>query len=328
MIKTFSTRYLGSKVKLLDWIWKESESIFNELNVKSVADPFSGTNSVAYLFKQKGFEVLSNDFLLFNYYRGVAFIENNDIKLSEKDIDFLLNNIPKIKSNFIEREFTDVFFPKEDTVFLDNVYFSIPLLNSKYKEAIAYSAISQAILKRAPYGRFTTTKMTNLGKKTIKEYFEELLKEYNNVVLDNNKSNKAFCEDAIDFMSKLEVDAVYFDPPYGGKNFSKYEHYYNFVELYVNYWESEEMLGKLKQIKKKNSSFSIGKNHDQLFKKLLSNSSHINLWIFSYNNNGGLKIEELCDIVSDFKKNIIIKEIDYEYANKIKKYKEFLIFAY
>lgn len=326
-VKTFTTRYLGSKLKLLDWIWLESEPFFKELGVTRIVDAFAGTNIVSYLFKQKGLEVYSNDFLLFNYHMAKGAIENNHVKLSAEEIDFLYNP-PTSDRHFIEREYTDLFFPHEDTVFLDNLYFAIHQLDNDYKKSIAFASAAQAILKKAPYGRFTTTTMTNIGKKTMKEYFQSVLEQYNDLVLDNGMENRAFMEDSISFMKNVEAGAVYFDPPYGGKSFSKYEHFYNFVEVYTNYWEDEPKVGKLKQVKKKESPFSYGKNHQKCFEELLENSNHIPLWIFSYNNNGGMEIGELTKQIQKHKEHIHIKEVEYEYANKLRSYQEYLIFAY
>lgn len=326
-INTFTTRYLGSKLKLLDWIWAESEPYLKKHNVERIVDAFAGTNIVSYMFKQKGFETISNDFLLFNYHMANGVIQNNHSKLSQEEINFLYNP-DKSPNNFIEREYTDLFFPREDTIFLDNLYHSINLLDCDYKKSIAFAAASQAILKKAPYGRFTTTTMTNIGKKTMLEYFQTVLEQFNELVIDNGKENEAHMEDSISFMDGVNAQAVYFDPPYGGKSFSKYEHFYNFVEVYVNYWEHEPKVGKLKQVKKKESPFSYGKNHKQCLHDLLKNSEHIPLWIFSYNNNGGIPIEQLQEMISEFKGNIHIKEVDYEYANKLRSYSEYLIFAY
>lgn len=325
-IKTFTTRYLGSKLKLLEWLDEEIDTVFKENNVKTVVDAFAGTHIVSYMFKQQGYRVLSNDFLLFNYFMGKGVIENNKVSLSEEEILRLLT--PRTSSvTFIQDEYTDVYFPIEDTIFLDNLYLEIQELDCEYKKAIAMSSISQAILKKAPYGRFTTTTMRNIGKKTMVEYFETTLRQFNALVLDNSEENVAYSEDSIELLPKLEADAVYFDPPYGGKSFSKYEHFYNFTEVYANYWKDEVRVGKLKQVKKKESVFSYGKNHTEYLDLLLHNSNHIPIWVFSYNNNGGMPIEKLIEMISKYKKNVEVKEISYEYANKLRSYSEFLIIA-
>jgi hypothetical protein len=52
----YITNYIGSKQKLVDWIWKHTPE-----GVESAADAFSGSAVVAYMYKTKGLRVLAND---------------------------------------------------------------------------------------------------------------------------------------------------------------------------------------------------------------------------------------------------------------------------
>jgi len=52
-----STRYQGSKRKILPWLW----SCLRELDFSSALDVFGGTGSVSFLFKKMGKEVTYND---------------------------------------------------------------------------------------------------------------------------------------------------------------------------------------------------------------------------------------------------------------------------
>ena len=82
-----STRYQGSKLKLVDWIQAETK----DLTFDTVLDAFGGTGSVSYLYKKMGKEVTYNDLLKFNYQFGKALIENKEVKLTDDDIRFVLN---------------------------------------------------------------------------------------------------------------------------------------------------------------------------------------------------------------------------------------------
>ena len=72
-----STRFLGSKVKLLPWIYKN----IKDLNFNSVLDTFGGTGSFSYLMKSIGKKVYYNDILKFNRMNAMAIIENKGIKV-------------------------------------------------------------------------------------------------------------------------------------------------------------------------------------------------------------------------------------------------------
>ena len=57
MPKFPSTRYQGSKTKLVDWIWEQ----LAPLKFTTCLDAFGGTGSVAYRLKQAHKEVTYND---------------------------------------------------------------------------------------------------------------------------------------------------------------------------------------------------------------------------------------------------------------------------
>lgn len=83
-------QYLGAKHTHLAWINR-----FIPKEVQTAVDAFAGSQTVAYLLKQRGAQVITNDFLNFNHQIGLALIENDTHKLTQADIDLLLNDAPK-----------------------------------------------------------------------------------------------------------------------------------------------------------------------------------------------------------------------------------------
>ncbi len=83
-----STRYSGSKRRLLGWMWEHIKPI----KFDSVLDVFGGTASVSLMFKRYGKRVHYNDLLYFNQIVGNALIENNGVNVSEEDITKVLKN--------------------------------------------------------------------------------------------------------------------------------------------------------------------------------------------------------------------------------------------
>jgi len=82
------TRFMGSKQKLLDFIYDNVKG----LEAESVLDAFSGSGCVGYLFKTMGKQVHTNDMLKSCYITSKATIENKREKLSQQDIDLVINN--------------------------------------------------------------------------------------------------------------------------------------------------------------------------------------------------------------------------------------------
>jgi len=88
-----STRFQGSKLKLIDWIW----DALRNLKFETALDAFGGTGCVAYMLKARGKQVTYNDILKFNWYIGAALIENSTITLSDNDVESRLTKHPEVQ---------------------------------------------------------------------------------------------------------------------------------------------------------------------------------------------------------------------------------------
>ena len=96
--------YIGSKQKLIDWIWQSTPD-----GVKSVLDAFSGSAVVAYMYKTKGFRVVANDRLRYAWHTARAIIENKSVTLSDGEIEALVADNPKA-GDFVQRTFKGIYF--------------------------------------------------------------------------------------------------------------------------------------------------------------------------------------------------------------------------
>ena len=234
-------QYLGSKTKYINNIINLIPS-----NVKNILDAFSGSGIVSYSLKQRYYNVISNDILTYNSIITKALIENNSIKLSDTDISMLFEN-NKDKKNFIETNFTDLYYTKDECIFLDNLHSNILNLDNEYKKAIAFCAIGRTLIRKILFAYFCHTKAIEYRKiekhwkrnpvinDDIEKLFKSYLIEYNNAVIDNKIKNESYNSDILLTIDKINVDMVYFDPPYGGTH-SDYSSYYHFLETYINYW--------------------------------------------------------------------------------------------
>ena len=313
------TQYLGSKQKLVKWIFECAPK-----GIETVFDAFSGTSSVGYYFKAQGKRVIANDFLKFNYHIGKAVIENRDTTLTQDDMDLLLQQNKKTGS-LIDRVFTEVFFEKDQSQFLDNFRANIELLNDEYKKSLAFAIMNRALTRKVLLGHFAHLKALEYSKtparvkrnptiaRPIKDLFLELVNEYNNAVFDNEKDNKVYCEDTIDLIKKLkDVDLIYFDPPYCGCH-PDYQAFYHFLETFVEYWEHKEFINDTKQYSPKKESGFVQKSEIvNSFKKLFKNSQHSPYWLISYNSKSYPDKETLEDLIKQYRN---VKTYEYEYQN-------------
>ncbi|MGL4596831.1 MAG: DNA adenine methylase, partial [Bacteroidia bacterium] len=216
-------QYLGAKHTHLAWIKN-----FIPSNIKTAVDAFSGSQSVAFLFKQMGLQTITNDFLNFNNQIGIALIENKGIKLTSEDLAFLFQaSTNKKEYELIENTFTNIFFEKEEAIFLDNFRANIARLKNPCKEAIALAVMNRSMTRKITMGHFAHTQALVYASnperikrnrsliRPLKEIFQELLPKYNNAIFDNNQENKSFNKNILELLPNLNnIDLIYFDPPY------------------------------------------------------------------------------------------------------------------
>jgi DNA adenine methylase len=324
---------MGSKYKILPFLW---DSI-KDFEFNTALDAFSGSGCVSYMLKQKGIEVYSNDFMTFSANIAMALVENSNVCLTDEDLTFLFNKNLKA-GNFISKTFKDIYFEDEDNLFLDNLRANIELLDNKYKKSLALAAISRACMKKRPRGIFTYVgQRYDDGRRdlqlSLKEHFIENVESMNSAVFDNGKNNKSFNQDIFNELD-IKPDLVYFDPPYlTSKSDNDYIRRYHFVEGLVRNWEgiTIDQNTKTKKFKKYPSPFdsknTVNDALDRLFEKYKNS-----IIVISYSSNSIPAKEEMIELLSKYKQNIELREIDYQYsignqnhkigdnANKVKEY--------
>ena len=334
------TRYQGSKYKLREWIKEE----LNKLEFNSCLDAFSGTSSIAYLLKDMGKIVYTNDVLNFNYYIAKALIENNNEKITQEEINtILIKKEDFIYDNFIERTFEDIYFLTEENKWLDIVIQNIYEIENEYKKAMFLWAIYQATLSKRPYNLFhrknlnlrTSEVKRNFGNKTtwdkpFEEHFKKFINEINNAIFNNNQNNKAFNLDVFDL--DIKVDLVYIDPPYIPQkgSLTYYRDFYHFLEGitdYNNWFQNIDYKSKNKKLLSKYNIWEDKVNINKAFKDLIYKFKDSKIMI-SYREDGTPSIEETSKILKDIGKVVEIKTMDYKYAlSKKQNIKEVLIIA-
>ena len=302
-------QYLGAKHTHLVWLNK-----FIPKGVKAL-DAFGGSQSVAYLLKQHGFEVITNDFLAFNHQIGKALIENNGITLSKLDIEVLFNENEDVSDySLISDTYSDLFFEKSEAIFADKVRANIEKIDCPFKRSLAFSIMNRAMTRKITMGHFGHTQALNYANdperikrnrslvRPLKDIFLELLPKYNTAIFDNKKDNKSYNSNVLDLLPKLsKIDLVYFDPPYCDSH-ADYQSFYHLLETYTVYWKDKQFINGIKRYEpQRYSGFDKKRTVIQSFEQLFEMSSDIPQWLISYNDRSYPSIEELTKIVRQYK---------------------------
>ena len=323
-----STRYVGSKQKIVNWIWQKIQN----LDFYSFLDLFGGTGTVGYVAKLHGKKVIYNDYLKFNFLIGKAIIENNKEKLTEDDINFILNKHEFNYPDFIEKTFKEIYFTDRENKWLDMVITNVSKLENEYKKALAYYCLFQSCIRKRPYNlfhrknlyaRFAKVKRSFGNKSTwdapFEEHFKEFVKEINNLIYDNRKDNVSLNHDALEFPSNIEADLVYVDTPYFSAHSNvgvDYRDFYHFLEGLYNYenWKDDiDAKSKHLRLKKEKTVWEDKKEihnaFDELFKRFKDK-----IIVVSYRSHGVPNEEEMKQLLGKYKKNVEVYRKNYKYV--------------
>lgn len=336
-VKIPSTRYQGSKAKLVGWIWENIKGI----DFSNAIDIFGGTGVVGYFLKQKGKQVYYNDYLKSNYYIGLALIENNTVKLSKEEAKKLLVKESGYNyRHFIQETFKGIYYTDEENEWLDIVVQNIRRMDNVYKKALAYYALFQACLVKRPFNlfhrrnlylRFADVERSFGNKATwdrpFEEHFMDFISEINYLVYDNGKQNKAYNLDVFDVEGNF--DLVYIDPPYtSSKGVSvDYLNFYHFLEGLADYenWESRIDYRTInKRFHKYNNPWNDKHKVVEMFRKLFEKFRE-SILVISYRSDGIPSIEQIISDVKLFKRRIHVYTFDYKYVLSNSRTSEVLI---
>ncbi|MDF1695433.1 MAG: DNA adenine methylase [Saprospiraceae bacterium] len=326
-------RFMGNKYKLIPWL----NSIFQKIEFQSVIDPFSGSGTVSYLFKTLGKSVKSSDFLNFPNVISKGLVENNYSIVSQELIDRILNT-KSIHNGFAFNTYKDIFFSHEDLKFIDTFWTIINSSEDDYEVSLAKTALIRSCAKKQPRGVFTVASSDKYddGRRdlmlTLKEHFNEQCEVVNNAIFHSEEVCTSQKSDVFNH-EDLESDLVYLDPPYIPKeNDNCYMKRYHFLEGVSCNWRGQEIMetSKVRKIKKPYTAFSYKRTAVQTFDNLFQKFRNSKIAL-SYSSNSIPSLNILVDLLSKYKSNVEVFQVDYTYSfgnhenAKINEAKEFLI---
>ena len=327
-----TTRFQGSKRRVLTWLYEN----FRKLDFETVLDGFGGTGSVSYLFKLMGKRVAFNDVLRFNYLAGVALVENDDVRLTENDVNFVVQENGFEYPSFIQKTFRDMYYLTPENKWLDIAGFNIRMLSEFYtgdvlrkKQAIAYHALFQACLCKRPFNLFHRRNLylrraqvdRSFGNKTTWDIefpalFRKFCVEYSRKVFSNGLESEALCCDIMK-IRKRKFDLVYLDPPYCRPDEKPidYRSLYHFLEGltdYDNWGQNINWRAKTKCLLPDKTSWcknSVKENLNTLFKRFRDS-----IIVISYGEPGYPSIVDIQKMLQQYKRKVSVVKRMYKYS--------------
>jgi len=322
-----STRYQGSKAKLVDWIWEQ----IVDLHFTTCLDAFSGTGAVAYKLKKAGKQVTCNDLLRFNYYIGRALIENSEIRLSPEEVEWLLARQDGLDyPTFVQDTFSDIYFTDVENSWIDQTLTNIRQFRNPYKFALAFFALCQACIIKRPYNLFHRKNLyvrfadveRSFGNKTtwdrpFDEWFRHFVDEANHAVFDNGYVNRGLNVDVFEISG--HYDLVYIDTPYISKHgvgvdYRDFYHFWEGLTIYDEWSKHVDPQSKHRRLLPQKSDWTDKKRIysavDRLFRKFAD--SHL---VVSYRSDGIPSESDLIALLKKYKRHVRVEHYgQYKYV--------------
>lgn len=310
-----STRFMGSKNKLLREIW----AVASQFEFETATDLFSGSGVVGYMFKSQGKQVVSNDHMAMSALFTKAMIENSGVTLSDTEALELTNRATD-SDHFVETTFAELYFVEDDNKLIDSIRANIKRLRNPYKRAIALTALIRACMKKRPRGIFTYIgHRYDDGRKdlvmSLQDQFFDAVRAVNSAVFDNGHQNKSRLGDSMSLRPRPD-GLVYIDPPYYSPfSDNEYVRRYHFVEGIARDWQGVEIQAHTltKKFKSYPTPFSSRKGAFEAF-DLLFRRFQSNVLLVSYSSNSEPGLDDMVKILSKHKPHVEVVPIDYQYS--------------
>lgn len=326
-----SFNYIGSKTKLLNFIYNSVQEYTNNEKINTFYDLFGGTGCVSRFFLENGYKnIINNDNMKYGYVLCSSIVKTNINKEKVKSYIKVLNNLEPLQG-YIYNSYAKsrMYFTEENAMKIDAIMNKLTLdINCFTLEE--YNFILKCIL-------YASSKIAN-----ISSTFGAFLKKYKisskkpikildsqlDTLLDGNLIS--YNEDILSFVNKeMEQNSIcYLDPPYNTRKYSS--NYFVLESIARN--DKREISNGITGIPVEKDAASgmfcskttVTKSFTLLFNKISSK------YLFmSYSSESLLSIQEIISLLEkSLWKNIIVKEKEYKRFNSNKNTKNSNITEY
>ena len=219
-IQLQNRRYIGSKHKLIEWIFSIITKECGEEN--SFADIFAGTGVVSAVAARHFGEIIVNDFLHSNYAIYHAFFSNGE--WDKNKIDNIIkdyNNIDSedLEDNYFSEYFGGKYFSKSSSKIIGFVRENIEENKNNLTSKEYYILIASLLYSIDKIANTVGHYDAYFKKDHIEDGF--FMKPVDPIEV---KNVTIYREDTNLLAKKIKADVVYIDPPYNSRQYSRFYH--------------------------------------------------------------------------------------------------------
>lgn len=304
--------YIGSKYSILSYIDEVIEDFVKPKKNIVFCDIFAGTGVVSKYFKEKGYNIISNDIEYFSYVTLKGLIGNCDElkfeKLTKKHIDpFVCLNGLSGKKGFIYKnyslggtkksEFKRQYFSDENARKIDACRMKIEKWKRKgliteneyfYLLACLIEAADKVANTASVYEAFLKDLKKSAQKPIIINPLELIFKD---------KKYEIYNDDSKNLIKKIKGDILYLDPPYNTRRYDTNYHILETIALYDNPKIKGKTGTRIEDIKK--SNYCVKSKAKEELEDLIKNAN-FKFILLSYNDEGIISIEDIENIMKKY----------------------------
>lgn len=325
-------RFIGNKESLLDTIYSKIST--HGISGSRFFDFFSGTTNVARFFKDKGYQVESNDLLYLSYCLQKAYIENNDepqfkkllSEIGGKGSSFFttpleivvgyLNSIDDF-FGFISQNYTPLgtkdlpqprmYFSEENGLRIDAV--RVKIENWRERDLITeseYYILLACLIESVSFYANVAGVYAAFHKKwdprAVKRFMLRPIKIHNNGLI-----NRVHNTNSLNLVPDIATDILYLDPPY---NERQYLPNYHLIETIARY-DNPQIKGVtgMRPYSKEKSSFCNAATAIRDLEYIVTNADYKH-FVLSYNSEGIMPTEAIMATLESHG-NVALEEIEY-----------------
>ena len=304
--------YIGSKYSILSYIDEVLEDFVKPKKTITFCDIFAGTGAVSKYFKEKGYNIISNDIEYFSYVTLKGLVENSDElkfeKLSKRHIDpFVCLNGLSGKKGFIfknytlegtlKNEYRRNYFTGENARKIDAIRIKIEKWRKRKTITEGEYFYLLACLIEAADKVANTASVYEAFLKNIKKSAEKQIEIKPLELIFKNKKYNIYNKDSKELIKEIKGDVLYLDPPY---NTRKYDTNYHMLETIALY-DNPKIKGvtgiRIEDIKK--SNYCIKNKASKELEDLIK-SAKFKYILLSYNDEGIIPMEEIENIMKKY----------------------------
>lgn len=311
-------RFIGGKSLVLPFISDLIDRKTQE--VKTVGDLFSGSGVVSTMFKEKGFNTISNDLMYFCYVLLKGSIALNEVPRFEyikskfgNPLEYLNNaNIfdadININDCFIYKSYSPIggrmYLKENNALKIDIIRHTIEKWKTdKLINDDEYYYLLASLIEAIPY----VSNIAGVYGAYLKFWDDRAYKELELTkpkLIFNNTKSAVYNLDANQLIRDIQMDLCYIDPPYNQRQYLPNYHLLETVARYDNP-EIKGVTG-MRDYSDEKSDYCIKGNAADAFDKLIRivNAKYI---LVSYNTEGLLSTDKITEILKRYGKEKTFK---------------------